>query len=48
MKFQNIKISGIAGAVPKTKIDILKDHDFVSVEEREKTIERQNFLGTIG
>lgn len=36
--FQNIRIAGIAGAVPKTKINILTDLEFVSHEDREKTV----------
>lgn len=36
--FQNIRIAGISGAVPKTIINNLKDHLFISLEDREKTV----------
>lgn len=36
--FKNIRIAGISGAVPKKKVNNLKDHKFVSLEERKKTV----------
>ncbi len=36
--FKDIRIAGISGAVPKNKVNNLKDHKFVSLEERKKTI----------
>ena len=38
ISFQNIRIAGISGAVPKTIINNLKEHQFISLEEREKTV----------
>lgn len=36
--FKNIKIRGIAGAVPKGRVDNLKDHQFVPEEDRGKIV----------
>lgn len=38
MIFENIQITGISAAVPKTVVNNLRDHTFVPVEEREKTV----------
>ncbi len=38
MIFENIKIAGISAAVPRTVVNNLRDHAFVPLEEREKTV----------
>lgn len=38
MKFSNIKITGVAAAVPKAIVNNLEDHQFISLEEREKIV----------
>ena len=35
-KFDNIKIKGIASAVPEGVIDNIEDHTFVDAEEKQK------------
>lgn len=36
--FRGIRISGVAGAVPRPKVDNLTDHDFTPAEERRKIV----------
>ena len=37
--FKNIKIRGIAAAVPKNKVDCIRDHEFMPEGERRKIVE---------
>ena len=37
--FKNIKIRGIAAAVPKNKVDCIRDHEFLPEDERRKIVE---------
>jgi 3-oxoacyl-[acyl-carrier-protein] synthase-3 len=37
--FHGIRISGVAGAVPAAKVDNLRDHQFVPLEDRQKIVE---------
>jgi 3-oxoacyl-[acyl-carrier-protein] synthase III len=43
--FRGVRISGVAGAVPASKVDNLRDHDFVPEDDRRKIMDLTKVAG---